>query len=421
MNEKLSFQNIADTLAQKSGVSKKAADGFCKSFFDTVGDAFAQGEDVVKVKGLGTFKLVTVDSRESVNVSNGERIVIPGYKKIAFTPEDSVVDFLNRGTSTEPASSLQEAASLATESVKSGLILTEEDVAEEKDVVADLIQVPEPERVEMPQDSFAGIDMLISTPESVEDIRLQYEEAKAKMDAAVEEARKANAEKLRLEKLLERMEKNMEPENVEVPVADIEVLGENEKDVPDAEVNADDTEEKRRQEAFNRVVNVPKTSDEGEKKDEPVPDKKSNGAKWFWIIAFILILLSAIVYFLHKTYLSIDSVKEVEPVAKVEPKMKATKKVVSAKKKPVAQDSLRVDKDTLKAAVPAEVKDDSVKKAEQPVQAERPATHTMKRGESLTRISVRYYGTKDSVRAIIRANNFADPDNVHVGAVVKLP
>ena len=47
MNEKLSFQNIIDTLAQKSGVSKKVADGFCKSFFDTVFDAFAQGEDVV--------------------------------------------------------------------------------------------------------------------------------------------------------------------------------------------------------------------------------------------------------------------------------------------------------------------------------------------------------------------------------------
>ena len=55
MNEKLSFQNIIDTLAQKSGVSKKVADGFCKSFFDTVVDAFAQGEDVVagKVTKMG--------------------------------------------------------------------------------------------------------------------------------------------------------------------------------------------------------------------------------------------------------------------------------------------------------------------------------------------------------------------------------
>ena len=420
MNEKLSFQNITDALAQKSGVSKKVADAFCKSFFDTVVDAFSQGEDVVKVKGLGAFKLVTVDSRESVNVSNGERIVIPGYKKIAFTPEDSVVDFLNKGADAEQAPSLLESDPLEVKSVKSSLILTEEDV-EEKYVVADLIQVPEPERVETPQDSFAGIDMLISTPESVEEIRQQYQEAKAKMDAAVEEARKANAEKLRLEKLLERMEQNMEPECAGVPVADVEALDESEKGTPEAETNADEVEEKKRLEALNRVISVPQAIDEGEKKEESAPSKKSGGAKWFWIVAFILLLLSAIVYFLHKTYLSIDSVKDVEPVTKVESKAATAKKAARPKKKSVVRDTLRANTDTLKAVVSGEVKADTVKNAEPEVRAERPATHIMKRGETLTRISVRYYGTKDSVRAIIRANKFADPDNVHVGAEVKLP
>ena len=51
----------------------------------------------------------------------------------------------------------------------------------------------------------------------------------------------------------------------------------------------------------------------------------------------------------------------------------------------------------------------------------RPSTYIMKKGESLTRISQRFYGTKDSVRAIIRSNDFIDPDNVPVGAKVKLP
>ena len=50
-----------------------------------------------------------------------------------------------------------------------------------------------------------------------------------------------------------------------------------------------------------------------------------------------------------------------------------------------------------------------------------PKTHRMQRGESLTRISQKYYGTKDSVRAILRINTFANPDNIPVGAVVKLP
>ena len=45
----------------------------------------------------------------------------------------------------------------------------------------------------------------------------------------------------------------------------------------------------------------------------------------------------------------------------------------------------------------------------------------MKPGDSLTKLSQRFYGTKDSVRAIIKANQFPNPDNVPIGATVKLP
>jgi nucleoid-associated protein YgaU len=45
----------------------------------------------------------------------------------------------------------------------------------------------------------------------------------------------------------------------------------------------------------------------------------------------------------------------------------------------------------------------------------------MKPGDSLTKLSQKFYGTKDSVRAIIRVNNFPNPDNVPIGARIKLP
>ena len=212
MNEKLSFQSIADTLAKKSGVSKKVADTFSKAFFDTIVEALGAGE-VIKIKGLGTFKLVEVGDRESVNVTTGKRFVIPGYKKLAFTAEDSVVEVLSGRVESvqeikeEIREEVKEEVKVEVEEVKE---VAKEEVKAEKPVeIEKLIQVPEPEQVEQPQDKFAGIDMLISTPESVEDVRQQYEEAKARMETAVEEARKANAEKLRLEKLLERLEKNV--------------------------------------------------------------------------------------------------------------------------------------------------------------------------------------------------------------------
>lgn len=53
-------------------------------------------EKYVKVKGLGTFKLTEVESRESVNVNTGERIEIQGHTKISFTPDSGMKDLINK-------------------------------------------------------------------------------------------------------------------------------------------------------------------------------------------------------------------------------------------------------------------------------------------------------------------------------------
>ena len=409
MNEKLSFQSIADALARKAGVQKKVADTFSKAFFDTIVEALVAGE-TLKIKGLGTFKLVEVDDRESVNVSTGKRFVIPGYKKVAFTAEDKVLEVLNERPESEE---VREEKSEEKPVVK-----------EEKPVeIEELIQVPEPEKVETPQDAFAGIDMLISTPESVEDIRQQYEEAKVKMETAVEEARKANAEKMRLEKLLERLEKNVEPENV----SHTEIKEQEEKvEEKISAISAGDnqeasvSEEAKRQEAFNRVMTEQPAS------QEPEPQKKEKSKKRLWLTLLVILLVAILGIFIYLIHQNIEAVEKVHPVEKTEKPAQPAKPAKPAK--PAAP---KVDKDSLAKVQKAdsikaepqkqEVKKQEVKKPEEAQQPERPKTHRMQRGESLTRISQKYYGTKDSVRAILRINTFANPDNIPVGAVVKLP
>ena len=426
MNEKLSFQNIADTLAKKAGVQKKVAESFSKAFFDSIVEALVSGE-TLKIKGLGTFKLVEVDDRESVNVSTGKRFVIPGYKKVAFTAEDKVLEVLNERTekvedlghtdstdNTDKEEPVSEEKSV--ESVESVSDKKEESVREEKPVeIEELIQVPEPEKVETPQDAFAGIDMLISTPESVEDIRQQYEEAKMKMETAVEEARKANAEKMRLEKLLERLEKNVEPEVVghtDNTDNDDEIVSE-EKSVESVSDKKEESvsEEAKRQEAFNRVMTEQSTS------QESTPQKKEKSKKRLWLTILIILLVAILGVFIYLIHRNIEAVEKVHPVEKVEKPTQPAKPT-----KPVKPVAPKVDKDSLAKAQKADsIKTEDVKKPEVAQQPERPKTHRMQRGESLTRISQKYYGTKDSVRAILRINTFANPDNIPVGAVVKLP
>lgn len=490
MNEKLSFQNIADTLARKAGVQKKVAETFSKAFFDTIVEAVSAG-DVVKIKGLGTFKLVEVGDRESVNVSTGMRFVIPGYKKLTFTAEDHVAEVLNPQAKTsvqvEESAKVAEPTKVAepvivevptkvAEPVKSETSIEVETPKKEEDIET-LIQVPEPEQVETPQDAFAGIDMLISTPESVDDLRQQYEEAKAKMETAVEEARKANAEKMRLEKLLERLEQNVEPEVVAhkedtespanaspvetaedtKPISLIPVAAVSGNPNPSVETS----EEEKRQEAFNRVMTEPSHTQEEEVSSKP------SGNKRFWLTTLIILLLAVLGVFVYLIHRNIEAVEKVQTTEQTTQPAKAEKPAQPAKPtKPAAPktdkdslakaqkaDSVKVaakpQKDTSKPDVqkpdvkktdaskdkpstPDTKKTDAQKsdtkkqdtkkpEAQKPAKEERPKTHRMQRGESLTRVSQKYYGTKDSVRAILRVNTFANPDNIPVGAVVKLP
>lgn len=406
MNEKLSFQHVSDALAQKMGVSKKVADVFTKAFFDTVVDAFYMGEEVVKVKGLGTFKLVVVESRESVNVSNGERIVIPGYKKVSFVPEDSVVEFLNP----EVEVPVEEEESFVEETP----VVEDEPVEDEVEV---LIQVAEPVHVEEPQDAFSGIDMLISTPESMDEVRQQYEEAKAKMETAVEEARKANAEKMRLEKLLARLEANVVPETAEEVEEESVMTAVQEDAVEETSVveasaqedkseEPDAAEEDKHQEALSRFMN------EGSRA-EVKPQKSHTTA---WVLTIVFVLLAAICFFLYQTFLSIEAVETVPKTEKKE-QVKKMRKPAKPKK---SETSKQVESEPAENKQNAPEATDKKEEAK-PSNPAKPATHVLQRGESLTRISQKFYGTKDSVPAIIRANKFENPNNLPVGTVVKLP
>ncbi|MCD8318943.1 MAG: HU family DNA-binding protein, partial [Paraprevotella sp.] len=95
MDKKILLQDLADGLVRRKGITKKEAEIFIRSVFDIIGE-YLQSDKIVKVKGLGTFKLVTVDSRESVDVNTGERIVIKEYTKINFTPDPVLRDAINK-------------------------------------------------------------------------------------------------------------------------------------------------------------------------------------------------------------------------------------------------------------------------------------------------------------------------------------
>jgi len=89
------LQEIAARVAKKHNITIKSAESFVSQFFDVVKEGL-DADKQVKVKGFGTFKVVTVKPRESINVRTGERVVIESHDKVNFTPDATMKELVNR-------------------------------------------------------------------------------------------------------------------------------------------------------------------------------------------------------------------------------------------------------------------------------------------------------------------------------------
>lgn len=88
-------KDLAAALTEKHGLAKADAEAFVSAMFALINEALAS-ERAVKVKGLGTFKVISVAARKSVDVNTGAPIVIDGRDKISFTPDSSLRDEVNK-------------------------------------------------------------------------------------------------------------------------------------------------------------------------------------------------------------------------------------------------------------------------------------------------------------------------------------
>lgn len=92
---KITLQMLSEIMASNTGRSKTSTEVFVRTFFATLKDALAQ-DNIIKIKGFGTFKMVVVNARESINVNTGKRVSIAEYNKISFSPDKNLKEKINR-------------------------------------------------------------------------------------------------------------------------------------------------------------------------------------------------------------------------------------------------------------------------------------------------------------------------------------
>lgn len=355
-------------------------------------------DKVVRISGLGSFKLQAVAARKSVNVATGEDIVIPGYEKVTFVPESGVKElFLNLKETTdekpEPATPLQKLGAQADEIV--GLL-------------ADLGQAPK--KVDEPA--------IPQTPETPE-----IPETPEKPDPKVEPEPIVAPEPV---KALEPVAPVVTPvvEPVVAPVVAPE---------PVAPV----------------VTPVVEPVKEPEKEPVKEPEKEPEKPKYHFLrdtlitLTILLLLLAGAFYFFRQELTKwVDSLREkmqtpVEQV--VEPVVTDTTAVVDIPQEPdtIATDTIAVEEVHAEEAVIEEVpvveeqKEEPAKAEEVKAAPEEPqykegdviATVRLRKGEDLSKIARRYYGHGDLWVFIYQFNedHLGDPDNVAIGSRINVP
>lgn len=137
MNNRLTIQDLAGLLAEYTGKDKNSTERFLKEFVAVVSEGVC-ADKIVKVKGLGTFKIIRVEKRESIHVNTGERFLIPEHYKFSFLPDKELKELVNKPFSFFETTEIGE-------NVDFSDLDTSDDDADEKDVEDESIEEVMPE------------------------------------------------------------------------------------------------------------------------------------------------------------------------------------------------------------------------------------------------------------------------------------
>ena len=388
MNEKITLQDLINLFSEKQGMNKKDAEVFVRTMFELIEEALAT-EKYVKIKGFGTFKLTEVDSRESVNVNTGERIEIQGHTKISFTPDATMKDLINKPFSHFETVVLNEGVELEDTPIE-----TSEEIVQEE-IISETIIAEEPAIVEEPQPE-PIVETLAEEETIVEEPTVE--------EQTIEEP--ISEETIEEETIVE--EPTIEESTVEDSVAEEPITEEpviTEIQTPEEKQTEEPVVEK--QEETEKYVST-----------EEKKVKNTNRILWGVIVVLVLIILFGVFWmFLRPT----EDTKT--------PSVPPVQEEIAV---PVpAVEEVKPQKDTLKTVQFIELSADELRKERVPSFADTldyqiagtQEEYTLQKGETIIRVSVKFFGTKKYWPYIVKHNLdvLPDPDNIPAGVQLKIP
>ena len=468
MSEKVTIQDIIELLAEKHSMTKKDAEIFVKGMFELIEEALAT-EKYVKVKGLGTFKLTEVESRESVNVNTGERIEIQGHTKISFTPDSSMTDLINKPFAHFETVILNENTKL--EDTETEIEGEEEDTVDEnapkpkQPVAAKEVELIETENTEdspnenpiAAEDTIPVIEeTIIEEPvPSVEITKeeIQIIESGKKSEDIVTEAEKdivvETAVPQTVSPLAETIEGNKvtdKPQEEVMTIADAAILAAHKACEEKTSLEIIVPQEATPSE---KTVTVTSNFEKEQKIEETTEaqeisgEKKNRVSRGIILVIILIVCITGGIYW----YLQSDKTSDLQSPATIKNTQEQLEEDIPAipvndslmqgkdtaniwtdvtRKETISQSQQAVSPSTKKSsgvAVTANVEKETLADTVEYDITGTKTNYTLREGESLVKLAVKFYGTKKLWPYIVKHNKniIKDADRVPIGTTLRIP
>lgn len=374
MNDKITLHELVDLFARKSQLSQVDAALFAKEFLSLIEEALAR-DKYVKVKGLGTFKLITVDATEETASNGPETTDGQSHTRVSFIPETGLKDLVNK-----PFAHFQP-------------VLLKDEVH--------FTDLPEGETEVESQETVTEVEKTGETDAVIESLT---EPATEETDEVLPQTEAASL--IEEEPVQASIMEKVVSEEEEVKEKQEDTLSEKEERIPAAVLT---------------------------------PSGKEANVPWCMIASILLagIFIGGIVTWV------LTSGRRYIPEQVVEKLMNETQKTPA----PVVSDSLQVadtlvvkkdsslvqKKDTLKtvakkeektpvAPTPVPKRETLADTVEYQITGNQ-GSYTLKPGESLVRVALKFYGNKKLWPYLVKHNKaiIKNPDNVPVGTTIQIP
>ena len=465
MSEKVTIQDIIELLAEKHSMTKKDAEIFVKGMFELIEEALVT-EKYVKVKGLGTFKLTEVESRESVNVNTGERIEIQGHTKISFTPDSSMKDLINKPFAHFETVILNENTKL--EDTETEIEGEEEDTVDEnapkpkQTVAAKEVELIETENTEdspnenpiAAEDTIPVIEeTIIEEPVEITKEEIQIIESGKKSEDIVTEAEKdivvETAVPQTVSPLAETIEGNKvtdKPQEEVMTIADAAILAAHKACEEKTSLEIIVPQEATPSE---KTVTVTSNFEKEQKIEETTEaqeisgEKKNRVSRGIILVIILIVCITGGIYW----YLQSDKTSDLQSPATIKntqeqleediPAIPVNDSLMQGKdtaniwtnvagKETISQSQQTVSPSTEKSSGVATTANVAKETLADTVEYDITGTktnYTLQEGESLVKLAVKFYGTKKLWPYIVKHNKniIKDADRVPIGTTLRIP